>query len=136
MPKGRSFTTHMVNYKALLKLCTDTKTVETNTIIGDFPVRNAVNSQTGEELCIMGLDCNQMEFEVCINKRDSQPIIIAHSCICICIYSFTDKYLFLCSDILTFNIREIMFHVKLFLGIIFVFYCKETSTERGYLFDC
>ena len=33
-------------------------------------VRNAVNSQTGEELCIMGLDCNQMEFEVCINKRD------------------------------------------------------------------
>lgn len=33
-------------------------------------VRNAVNSQTGEELYIMGLDCNQMEFEVCINKRD------------------------------------------------------------------
>ncbi|MDE7211413.1 MAG: DUF3881 family protein [Lachnospiraceae bacterium] len=40
-------------------------------------VRYEKNSQTGEEICILQLYCNQMEFEICINRKDllGEPLV-------------------------------------------------------------
>ena len=31
---------------------------------------DTVNSYTGEELCLLKLECNDLIFDVCINKKD------------------------------------------------------------------
>lgn len=40
-------------------------------------VRMEKNSQTGEEICILQLFCNLMEFEVCVNRKDllGEPLV-------------------------------------------------------------
>ena len=41
------------------------------TVLGTIEeVRMLKNERTGEELYVMGLDCNQMKFEVCINRKN------------------------------------------------------------------
>ncbi len=48
------------------------------TVLGTIEnVRMEENSQTGEEICILQLCCNLMQFEVCINRKDllGEPLV-------------------------------------------------------------